>query len=59
MSLLAQCGSTTQSRKAWTKTNGEGVPKNDAEAVTWYRKAAEQGYANAQFNLGYMYASVD
>ena len=22
---------------------GEGVPENDAEAVKWYRKAADQG----------------
>jgi len=34
--------------------NGEGVPKNDAEAVKWFRKAVEQGYAGAQFNLGLM-----
>ena len=27
-----------------------------AAAVSWYRKAAEQGYADAQFNLGVMYA---
>ena len=26
-----------------------------AEAVKWYRKAAEQGEANAQSNLGVMY----
>ncbi len=25
--------------------------------VTWYRKAAEQGYASAQFTLGLMYGS--
>ncbi len=25
------------------------------EAVKWYRKAADQGYAPAQFNLGWMY----
>jgi TPR repeat protein len=36
--------------------NGEGVPKDDAEAVKWFRKAAEQGDAKAQFNLGVMYA---
>ena len=36
--------------------NGEGVPEDDAKAVSWYRKAAEQGHAKAQFNLGYMYA---
>ena len=37
--------------------NGEGVPENDAEAGRWYRAAAEQGYASAQFNLGLMYAN--
>ena len=30
----------------------EGVPEDDAEAVRWYRKAAEQGHAGAQYNLG-------
>ena len=35
--------------------NGEGIPENDAEAVKWYRKAADQGFAKAQFNLGVMY----
>ena len=35
--------------------NGQGVPQDDAPAVSWYRKAAEQGEANAQFNLGYAY----
>jgi uncharacterized protein len=24
---------------------GQGVPEDDAEAVKWYRKAAEQGHA--------------
>ena len=32
--------------------NGQGVTQDNAEAVKWYRKAAEQGYAAAQFNLG-------
>ena len=36
---------------------GEGVPKDDADAVRWYRLAAEQGLANAQFNLGVTYAN--
>ena len=35
--------------------NGRGVPQDDAEALKWYRKAAEQGYALAQTNLGFMY----
>ena len=33
---------------------GEG---NHAEAVIWYRRAAEQGHASAQYNLGWMYAN--
>jgi TPR repeat protein len=35
----------------------EGVPKNYAAAVLWFQKAAEQGLANAQGNLGFMYAN--
>jgi TPR repeat protein len=35
---------------------GQGVPQDDAEAARWYRKAADQGHAGAQFNLGAMYA---
>jgi TPR repeat protein len=35
--------------------NGEGVPQNYAEAVKWYRKAAEQGDVYAHFNLGLCY----
>ena len=34
---------------------GYGVPENDKVAVKWYTKAAEQGYASAQTNLGIMY----
>ncbi len=34
---------------------GQGVVKDDAQAVQWYRKAAEQGDAKAQFFLGTMY----
>ena len=37
--------------------NGEGVPEDAAEAVRWFRLAAEQGDATAQFSLGVMYAS--
>ena len=34
----------------------KGVPRNEPEAVKWYRKAAEQGYARGQTNLGWMYS---
>lgn len=32
-----------------------GVSKDEAEAVKWYRKSAEQGQINAQYFLGLMY----
>ncbi len=35
--------------------NGLGVPQDDAEAVKLYRKAADQGDAVAQNNIGFMY----
>ena len=35
--------------------NGDGVPQDYAEAVKWYRLAAEQGHAKAQNNLGVRY----
>jgi hypothetical protein len=31
------------------------VPQDFAEAACWYRKSAEQGYAVAQYELGFMY----
>ena len=34
---------------------GQGVLQDDKEAVKWTRKAAEQGYAKAQYNLALMY----
>ena len=44
-----------QSSLGYMYATGEGVPKNDAEAVRLYRLAAEQGFAKAQFGLGNMY----
>jgi TPR repeat protein len=32
---------------------GRGVPRDYGEAVRWYRKSAEQGYPQAQYDLGY------
>ncbi len=34
---------------------GRGVPQDDAEAVRWFRLAAEQGHATGQYNLGFRY----
>lgn len=36
---------------------GEGVPKDEVEASIWFRKAAEQGFAEAQYNLALCYAN--
>ena len=37
-------------------TRAREFRKDHAEAARWYRMAAEQGYAKAQYNLGLMYA---
>jgi TPR repeat protein len=34
---------------------GQGVEKDPAQAIHWYRLAAAQGHGGAQFNLGGMY----
>ena len=53
----AQGNAAAQFNLGLMYANGEGVPKDDAEAVRWYRLAAEQGDAAAQFNRGFMYAN--
>jgi TPR repeat protein len=35
--------------------NGQGVPKDDAQARQWYEKAANQEHAEAQVSLGSLY----
>jgi TPR repeat protein len=36
----------------WCYEKGIGVAQNRQEAVRYYKLAADQGYANAQKNLG-------
>ena len=50
------CGGTARPPSRVLPKPNEGVPQDDAEAVRWYRKAAEQGFAPGQSNLGLMYA---
>ena len=38
---------------------GQGVAQDYAQAVAWYRRAAEQGHAPAQFALAEMYKNGD
>ena len=47
-----QGDAVAQNNLGYMYDNGYGVPENDAEAIKWYRKAADQGHANAQYNLG-------
>jgi len=35
---------------------GLGVERDDVKSFEWYKKAAEQGHPNAQFNLGVIYS---
>eukprot|EP00729_Bicosta_minor_P032471 gene32471-biopygen20873 len=44
-----------QNNLGYMYDKGEGVEQDHVEAVKWYRKSAEAGYADAQFNLGNMY----
>jgi hypothetical protein len=37
--------------------NGEGVVQDYAEAVRWFKLAAAQGIADAQYNIGLMYSN--
>ena len=37
---------------AWNYLNGHGVARDAATAALWFRKAAEQGDADAQFQIG-------
>ena len=50
--LAEQGNANAQDSLGWMYANGQGVPKDDQQAVAWYHKAAEQGVARAQFILG-------
>ncbi len=45
-----------QFRLGFMYAHGLGVPQNFAEAIRWYRKAADQGSAVAEHNLAVRYA---
>jgi TPR repeat protein len=49
LSTSAQCN------LGYMYEQGQGVQQDFKQAVAWYRKAAEQGLADAQYNLGNMY----
>jgi TPR repeat protein len=55
MPLAKQGNADAQFMIGYMYAAGEGVPRNDDEAVKWYQAAAEQGNSAAQFNLGKKY----
>ena len=52
--LADQGLAAAQTTLGFMYSHGDDVPENNAEAVKWYRKAADQGDADAQSNLGIM-----
>jgi TPR repeat protein len=54
-SLADQGGALAQHIVGYMHDIGLGVAKDEREAVTWWRKSAEQKYAEAQFDLGFAY----
>jgi hypothetical protein len=53
---LAERGDVeAQFRLGEMHSRGQGVPRDEAGAVKWYRMAADQGHAGAQTNLGVIY----
>ena len=55
---LHQASTTYRLRtEAIALENGEGVPRNPLLAASLYCKAARLGDAQAQYNLGWMYAN--
>jgi len=41
----------------WAVVEGYGVPQDQKQAAYWYQLAAEKGHAEAQYNLGRLYAT--
>ena len=48
-----------QLQLAWRFANGYGVPQDQTEAAKWYRKAAERGDKNAQYELAKNYCTYE
>lgn len=54
---LANAGNAqAQLRLGLLHFHGHGVRESDAEAMKWFERSARQGVAEAQFQLGNMYA---
>lgn len=41
----------------WARVEGYGMPRDPKQAAYWYQLAADQGHAEAQFNLARLYST--
>ena len=55
-SLAEKGDAAAQDKLGWIYYIGDGVPQDRAETTKWFRKAAEQGYADGEKDLGIDYA---
>ena len=53
---MEQGDATGQLNLGWMNAEGRGVTRDDKDAVTWHRSAAEQGNQHGQAGVGVMYA---
>ncbi|NIR59687.1 MAG: sel1 repeat family protein, partial [Gammaproteobacteria bacterium] len=56
-SLAEQGGAGAQYYLGAMYAAGQGVPQDATQAVEWYRKAAEQGHADALSRLAWMFVN--
>jgi hypothetical protein len=60
LKTIAEAGDKfAQANLGWMYFNGLGVTKDMAESKRWYKMAAEQGYALAEFQIGYIDENSD
>ena len=57
--IAEQGNSDMQIRLAEHYLEGNGVPQDIEEAMKWFKMAADQGAASAQYNLGQYYMKKD
>ena len=50
---------TAQWELGYIYASGQGAPQDYTEGLKWLRKAANQGFGEAQFYLGFLYDKGD
>lgn len=57
LQLAKQGNADAQFNAGLIYANGQGIAKDDEQALEWFDKAAKQGHREAQTKLGFMYAT--